>query len=167
MTPASANGDDGVGSGIALADVAATEAAGVALATVLAPLPGAVVFLDGDLGAGKTTLARGLLRALGVAGPVRSPTYTLVEPYQLGGRSVVHMDLYRLADPEEWWTLGLDSYAPDSSLWLVEWPQRAQALLPVPTLRLRLEVRGAGRTLWLDGDAQLVGQLRSLLKAEH
>lgn len=173
MTDPAATKPDGRETGIcadtavSLADAAATEAAGAALAAVLAPLPGAVVFLRGDLGAGKTTLARGLLRALGVTGPVRSPTYTLVEPYLLEARSVVHMDLYRLADPEEWWTLGLDSYAPDRALWLVEWPERAGGLLPVPALDLRLETAGDARLLDIAGDRALAAQLRRRLKVEH
>jgi tRNA threonylcarbamoyladenosine biosynthesis protein TsaE len=152
---------------VALADAAATEAAGAAVAGVLASRPGAVVFLDGDLGAGKTTLARGLLRALGVGGTVRSPTYTLIEPYMIGDRSVVHMDLYRLADPDEWWALGLDSYPPDSSLWLVEWPQRAPGLLPMPSLVLALAVEGGGRRLRIDGEPGLVAALAARLKSQH
>ncbi|MES0874050.1 tRNA (adenosine(37)-N6)-threonylcarbamoyltransferase complex ATPase subunit type 1 TsaE [Sinimarinibacterium thermocellulolyticum] len=150
---------------IVLADAAATEAAGVVLTQALDARAGAVVFLEGDLGAGKTTLVRGLLRALGVAGPVRSPTYTLVEPYAIGTRSVVHMDLYRLADPHEWWTLGLDAYPPDQTLWLVEWPQRAQGLLPAPTLVLRLAVRGSARTLEVHGEAGLADSVRAGLQA--
>jgi tRNA threonylcarbamoyladenosine biosynthesis protein TsaE len=139
------------GRSLHLADAQATEAAGAALAQVLAARSGAVVYLYGDLGAGKTTLARGLLHALGVDGAVRSPTYTLIEPYSVDGRSIVHMDLYRLADPEECWGLGLDAWPPDRSLWLVEWPERAAGLLPAPTLEVRLAVQGGGRGLELAG----------------
>lgn len=155
------------GDGVELVDAAATEAAGAALAATLVSRQGAVVFLDGDLGAGKTTLARGLLRALGVTGPVRSPTYTLIEPYAIQGRSVVHMDLYRLADPGEWWALGLDSYPPEQNLWLVEWPLRAQGLLPAPTLILRLAVHGHGRRLQISGEPEMAAALQSRLKSQH
>lgn len=139
-----------------LADAQATEAAGAALARALSAYAGAVIYLHGDLGAGKTTLARGFLHALGVTGAVRSPTYTLIEPYAVEGRSIVHMDLYRLVDPAEWWGLGLDAWPPDRSLWLVEWPERAAALLPAPTLQVRLALCGQGRSLDLDGDANAI-----------
>lgn len=130
---------------VALADVSATEALGAALATWLAAKPGAVIYLMGDLGAGKTTLARGLLQALGVDGAVRSPTYTLLEPYELGGRTVVHMDLYRLQDPEELLALGAHDYSPRSTVWLVEWPERGGSELPAASLRLELQMEGESR----------------------
>lgn len=142
-----------------LVDTAATEALGAALARTFATRSGGVIFLHGDLGAGKTTLARGLLRALGVQGAVRSPTYTLIEPYELPAVRVVHMDLYRLADPEEWWALGLDSYPPESAFWLVEWPQRAQGVLPPSQLDVFLTVDGAHRQVCIRGDAQWQRQI--------
>jgi tRNA threonylcarbamoyladenosine biosynthesis protein TsaE len=128
-----------------LPDAEATAALGAALATSLEGEPGAVLHLYGDLGAGKTTLARGLLRALGVTGPIRSPTYTLVEPYELGVRPVLHLDLYRLQHPAELEQLGLADQPPDSSLWLVEWPQRGQGHLPPPDLEIRLTPTQNGR----------------------
>lgn len=137
-----------------------TEAAGAALARALADRPGAVIYLEGELGAGKTTLARGLLRALGVSGTVRSPTYTLMEPYAVSGRSVLHMDLYRLSDPAELWELGLDSYPVEQTLWLVEWPERGGGLLPPPALRLRLAHRGDCRVLTCAGEDALVARFR-------
>lgn len=140
---------------LALTDAAHTEAAGAALARALARREGAVIFLQGDLGAGKTTFARGLLRAMGATGTVRSPTYTLIEPYTLDARSVVHMDLYRLVDPEEWWALGLDSYPPDRAIWLVEWPERARELLPQPQLRLLLTHENERRALSVSGEKAL------------
>lgn len=149
-----------------LRGAAATEAAGAALAQLLAGR-GGIVFLEGDLGAGKTTLARGFLRALGVRGTVRSPTYTLMEPYEVGARTVVHMDLYRLRDPQELWGLGLDSYSPDRDLWLVEWPERGGNLLPAPLLRIRLQHAGAARTLAISGPAEFVAPLQHLLKDLH
>ncbi len=83
-----------------------------------------VVYLAGDLGAGKTTLTRGLLRSLAVTGAVRSPTYTLVEIYEIGALTVLHLDLYRLRDPSELDNLGLREWATGGHLWLVEWPER-------------------------------------------
>lgn len=129
-----------------LADSAATEALGAGLAPLLRRQPGGMIWLEGDLGAGKTTLARALLRALGVQGAVRSPTYTLVEPYDLaGGLRILHLDLYRLAEPEELYGLGVLDEAPPAAWWLVEWPQRGQGVLPAPDLHLRLYSDGEGR----------------------
>lgn len=130
---------------LALPDTAATEALGAALAHALSEHQGAVIYLQGDLGVGKTTLARGLLRALGVQGTVKSPTYTLMEPYQAGERSVLHMDLYRLNDPLELHNLGLSDFSPSNTLWLVEWPQRALDLLPAFDLQLTLQAADTGR----------------------
>jgi tRNA threonylcarbamoyladenosine biosynthesis protein TsaE len=117
-----------------------------ALARVLAhsqPTP-AVVYLHGDLGAGKSTLARAWLRALGVTGAVRSPTYTLVERYDLaGGREALHLDLYRIANAGELEFLALDDV--QAALLLVEWPERGAPALPVPDLRVELAVAGTGR----------------------
>ena len=128
-----------------LDDAEATADMGVALARVLAEEPGGVVFLEGDLGAGKTTLARGLLRAAGVRGPIRSPTYTLVEPYELPHRGLLHMDLYRLQHPEELEQLGLADQPPEHWLWLVEWPQRGVGFLPAADLRVQLQAHDRGR----------------------
>jgi tRNA threonylcarbamoyladenosine biosynthesis protein TsaE len=101
--------------------------------------PGALQLqLHGDLGAGKTTLARGFLRALGYAGVVRSPTYTLVESYELGPLTVVHADLYRLQDPDEMEALGLRDLAVDGHIWLIEWPQRGGDWLPPADLDITL-----------------------------
>jgi tRNA threonylcarbamoyladenosine biosynthesis protein TsaE len=133
-----------------LGDAAATEAAGARLARLLAPRPGLVVYLHGDLGAGKTTLVRGWLRALGVTGAIRSPTYTLVEPYELDGRSLLHLDLYRLADAAELEQLGVYDTPPASSVWLVEWPEKGAGELPPPDLDIFLALSGAGRELRLE-----------------
>jgi tRNA threonylcarbamoyladenosine biosynthesis protein TsaE len=127
-----------------LPDVAATEALGGLLAATR-PIP-AVVHLHGDLGAGKSTLARALLRALGVTGAIRSPTYTLIEPYRLdGGQDAFHLDLYRIAAPDELEFLGLDALAAQASLWLVEWPERGRGALPEADLAIDLEHAGEGR----------------------
>jgi len=127
-----------------LADEAATLALGRALASA-AP-PAAVVALRGELGAGKTTLVRGLLRGLGYEGAVTSPTYTLMEPYEAGGHRVVHFDLYRLGDPEELEMLGAREELDGGALALVEWPERGEGVLPAADLVLALEHRGAGRS---------------------
>ena len=118
--------------------------AALAAALAASQPPTAVVHLHGDLGAGKSTLARAWLRALGVTGPVRSPTYTLVEryPLQTGGEAL-HLDLYRIGDAGELEFLGLDD--ADARLWLVEWPERGLGALPPPDLELHLAVDGTGR----------------------
>ena len=125
-----------------LADAEATEGLAHALAQT-APRP-AVVLLQGDLGAGKSTLARGWLRALGVSGAIRSPTYTLVERYPLAeGGEALHLDLYRIGDGAELEFLGLDD--ADAALWLIEWPERGGDALPPPDLRIALAIEGEGR----------------------
>ncbi len=131
-----------------LADAAMTDALGVALAKSR-PERG-VVHLVGDLGAGKSTLARALLRALGVQGTIRSPTYTLVERYPLAEGEAAHLDLYRLADASELDFLALDELDASAKLWLVEWPERGAGHLPAADLVLRLAVRGAGREALLE-----------------
>ena len=124
-----------------LPDTDATEALGQALARTRPAV--AVVHLRGDLGAGKSTLARALLRALGVAGAIRSPTYTLVERYPVEGGEAWHLDLYRIGDAGELEFLGLDEGA--AVLWLVEWPERGGAALPRADLQVDLSVEGNGR----------------------
>lgn len=127
----------------ALPDPDATAALGERLAG--ARPARAVVFLAGDLGAGKSTLARAWLRALGVTGAIKSPTYALVERYPIPGGEAAHLDLYRLAAAAELDFLGLDELAAEATLWLVEWPERGAGSLPPPDLRLTLAVDGDGR----------------------
>ena len=128
---------------LALADEAATRALGAALAT--AAEGGGVLLLHGDLGAGKTTLARGFLRARGHDGAVRSPTYTLLEPYPLEGGAVYHLDLYRLADAGELEFLGLRDLDEPGATFLVEWPERGVGALPAADLEVTLDYAGSGR----------------------
>jgi tRNA threonylcarbamoyladenosine biosynthesis protein TsaE len=133
-----------------------TEDFGAALARAQPAGPAlAVVYLAGDLGAGKTTLARGFLAARGIKADVRSPTYTLTEVYPLEGSTVVHADLYRLQDPGELETLGLRDYAQDGYVWLVEWPERAGGRLPAADLSLSLIVRDVGHVIALDANSPL------------
>jgi tRNA threonylcarbamoyladenosine biosynthesis protein TsaE len=121
-----------------LPDADATESAGAMLAPWVLAQPGGLVFLEGGLGAGKTTLMRGLLRSLSVTGAIRSPTYTLIESYEAAGRKILHADLFRLSDPRELYALGLDDDPPGSAWWFVEWPERGRGVLPVPDVRLEL-----------------------------
>jgi tRNA threonylcarbamoyladenosine biosynthesis protein TsaE len=128
-----------------LPDEAATLELGRRLAKAL---PGGLVaFLHGDLGAGKTTFARAFLQALGVGERVKSPTYSLVEGYDMGERRAFHLDLYRIADPGELEWLGLDSLAEPGAIVLVEWPERGAGALPPVDLELSFRHDGVGRTV--------------------
>ena len=130
-----------------LPDQAATEAFGEQLAAACEG--GLLVFLHGQLGAGKTTLVRGFLRARGHSGPVKSPTNTLVEPYTTAQGNVYHLDLYRLADAEELEWIGIRDLFEDESICLVEWPEQGAGILPEPDLHVYLQVEGRGRQLQL------------------
>ncbi len=132
----------------ALADEAATLALGAELGHRLAA--GGCVYLEGDLGAGKTTLVRGILRGLGHNGAVKSPTYTIVEPYEIRGVHIYHFDLYRLSDPEELELIGVREYFDAGSLCLLEWPERGAGVVPAPDLTITLAVNGHGRKATLE-----------------
>lgn len=135
-----------------LRDVEATEALGASLARAMTPAPagGLSVWLEGQLGAGKTTLVRATLRALGYAGRVPSPTYTLVEPYELAAGTLHHVDLYRLQAPAEAEYLGLAELPAAGGWLLVEWPERGMGFLPAADLSIRLTVAGDGREAQLE-----------------
>jgi tRNA threonylcarbamoyladenosine biosynthesis protein TsaE len=128
-----------------LSDPEAQVAFGRRLAALLPPR--LVVYLQGDLGTGKTTLTRGLLAGLGHEGAARSPTYTLLEPYELADRRLYHLDLYRLGDPEELEYLGLRDLLAEDAIWMVEWPERGLGVLPPADLRISIAYAADGRRL--------------------
>jgi tRNA threonylcarbamoyladenosine biosynthesis protein TsaE len=128
-----------------LPDEAATLALGNRLAHVLES--GLYVALSGNLGSGKTTLTRGILRGLGYQGKVKSPTYTLVELYNLSKLNLYHFDFYRFNDPQEWLDAGFREHFEPHNVCLVEWPERVRDLLPVPDLRISLSVEDDGRRI--------------------
>lgn len=143
-----------------LADAAATLNLGRQLSEVVGP---GLICLSGELGAGKTCLVRGLLRGLGHQGRVKSPTYTLVEPYQTSRLAVSHWDLYRLGSPEEMEALGFREHHQDQELLLVEWPERAGALLSRPDLMIALSYSGDARRVRLSAGSKVgEGWLREL-----
>lgn len=149
-----------------LPNEAATLALGADMARILAP--GLVFYLDGNLGAGKTTLARGILRGLGYEGKVKSPTYTLVELYAISRLQLYHFDLYRFADPLEWEEAGFREYFNADSICLVEWPEKAGEWLPRPDVRVQLRMQHGGRAVELKAETEAgkrwLSQLRDTIQ---
>ena len=141
-----------------LATASETERFGAALWRLLPSR--CLLFLRGDLGAGKTTLVRGFLQAAGHVGAVKSPTYTLVEEYCVGGRRIYHFDLYRLADPEELEWIGIRDYLDEQAVCIIEWPEMGEGILPEADISLNLSVHGSGRFISIDVFAD---QLKKLL----
>ncbi|MDX1491134.1 MAG: tRNA (adenosine(37)-N6)-threonylcarbamoyltransferase complex ATPase subunit type 1 TsaE [Pseudohongiellaceae bacterium] len=146
-----------------LADEASTEELGKLLAMAssqstadneVGPTLGGRLFLSGDLGAGKTTLSRGIVRAYGHHGAVKSPTYTLVEPYELVNGNIYHFDLYRLSEPEEVEFLGVEDYFSPRNLCIIEWAEKGAGFLPRPDLRVTLSIEGEGRRATLGADTK-------------
>ncbi len=143
---------------IHIEDKATMQTFGGKLTTVLQP--GSTVFLHGDLGAGKTTLVRGFLQALGHRGAVKSPTYTLVEPYLLSEQKIYHFDLYRLGDPGELEYMGIRDYFDNGAICFVEWPEHGADLLPAPSLEISILYQGSTRILHiLTAEAGLMNQI--------
>ena len=114
---------------------------------------GGIVYLYGDLGAGKTTLSRGILRAYGHQGAVKSPTYTIIEPYELDCVKVYHFDLYRMVDPEEWDYLGVNEYFSPGNICLVEWPEKGAHYVPASDLNIKLAYYEKGRKITISASS--------------
>lgn len=146
-------------------DEAAMLARGAQLAA--ASRPGLVIFLEGELGMGKTTFCRGFIQALGHRGAVKSPTYTLVEPYQLNGLQIYHFDLYRVGDPEELEFMGIRDYFGERSVCLVEWPKRGTGVLPLADIAINIEREGAGRRLAFYANSVIGKAVVARLRAEY
>ena len=148
-----------------LADENATIAVGTAIAdTIKAVLKqGLIVFLNGDLGAGKTTLTRGFVRGMGHVGNVKSPTYTIVEPYELADWRIYHFDLYRLSAPEELEYMGIRDYFEDNCCCFIEWPEKGQGLLAQPDIIINLTYVDEQRTISLESTTEKGGELITAL----
>ena len=147
-----------------LANESDTLALGKQLAMLCPPDQLFVIHLEGELGAGKTTLTRGFLRALGHQGHVKSPTYTLVEHYQLQQRPIYHFDLYRLSDPEELDFLGMDDYFSGNAICLIEWPQQGAGFLPPADLSIRLDYKDNARSAQIEPHTTAAKQLHHKLQ---
>jgi tRNA threonylcarbamoyladenosine biosynthesis protein TsaE len=145
-----------------LADEQATVTMGEKLSRCIES--GAVIFLHGDLGAGKTTLTRGIVCGYGHTGKVKSPTYTLVEPYELAEQNIYHFDLYRLGDPEELEFMGIRDYFENNSVCLIEWPEKGQGILAQADLEVTMEYADNARKITIlantDKGSNIIKKLR-------
>jgi len=146
---------------LSVANEGEMESLGKQLASIV--VQAGLVYLGGDLGAGKTTLVRGILRGLGHEGVVKSPTFTLVEPYRLGGDLVYHFDLYRLNDPEELEHIGAREYFSGDALCLVEWPEKGRGFLPLPDIDVMIHKVKQGRNVRLELTSDCGAALSSAL----
>jgi tRNA threonylcarbamoyladenosine biosynthesis protein TsaE len=133
----------------------ADESATIGLARRLAEKlkPGMVIFLHGDLGAGKTTLVRGIMNAMGYTGRIKSPTYTLVEPYHINGLDLRHFDLYRMHDEAEWETAGFRDEFDGNNIFLIEWPEKAMEFIPKADIDITFEILPHGRNVGIKGNS--------------
>jgi tRNA threonylcarbamoyladenosine biosynthesis protein TsaE len=133
----------------------ADESATIGLARRLAEKlrPGRVIFLHGDLGAGKTTLVRGIMNAMGYTGRIKSPTYTLVEPYHINGLDLRHFDLYRMHDEAEWETAGFRDEFDGNNIFLIEWPEKAMEFIPKADIDITFEILPHGRNVGIKGNS--------------
>ena len=142
-----------------LKNEAGTDDFGAKLAAVIQG--GEIIFLSGDLGAGKTTLVRGFLNALGHSGNVKSPTYTLIEPYSINEKDIYHFDLYRINDPEELEAMGIRDYCDGQAICLYEWPEQGQGVLPEADIILSLSHKDSGRQVKVESKSAKGEQILS------
>jgi len=151
-----------------LADEAATLDFGKVMAKAMQP--NLTIYLHGDLGAGKTTLVRGLVHSLGYAGKVKSPTYTLVESYEISNETasftLYHFDLYRFNDEEEWDAAGFRDYFNAQSVCLIEWPEKAENVLPTPDINVIFTIKSSGRSLNVSAHSALGQQCLTAMKTD-
>ncbi len=134
-----------------------SESVTLALGVKISPIlrPGLIIFLKGNLGSGKTTFTRGILRGLGYKGKVKSPTYNLVELYKIYRLYFYHFDFYRFTDPEEWEEAGFREYFNKNSICLVEWPEKAEKLLPIPDIEISFTINEMGRDIEIQAGTEV------------
>ena len=135
---------------VTVEDLDALDALAKNLAKEIAQNPSHIIYLSGDLGAGKTTLVQRILAHLGYQGKVKSPTYTYVESYSLGAHSLHHFDLYRISEPQELDFIGIDDYFTDDSCVMIEWPSRGEGAIPSPTLTINIDLNDDSRVITIE-----------------